>query len=74
MDTSTYIALEDRYGAHNYHPLDVALCEGEGVRVYDVYGNQYMDCLSAHSALNHGGTVKKANPRENNSFCPATYR
>jgi len=49
-----YIALEDRYGARNYHPLDVVLTRGEGVWVYDVAGNRYLDCLSAYSAVNHG--------------------
>src|ERR1051325_2238300 len=45
---------EDRLGAHNYHPLDVVLTRGEGVWVYDVDGNRYLDCLSAYSALNQG--------------------
>lgn len=49
-----YIALEDRYGARNYQPLDVVLTRGEGIWVYDVEGNRYMDCLSAYSAVNHG--------------------
>ena len=48
------IELEDRYGAHNYHPLDVVLSRGEGVWVWDVEGNRYMDCLSAYSAVNQG--------------------
>ncbi len=48
------IELEDRYGAHNYLPLDVVLSRGEGVWVWDVDGNRYMDCLSAYSALNQG--------------------
>jgi ornithine--oxo-acid transaminase len=48
------IALEDRYGAHNYHPLDVVLSRGEGVWVWDVEGNRYLDCLSAYSAVNQG--------------------
>lgn len=49
-----YINLEEEYGAHNYHPLDVVLTKGEGVWVYDVEGNKYLDCLSAYSALNQG--------------------
>ena len=49
-----YIKLEDEYGAHNYHPLDVVLTKGEGVWVYDVNGKKYLDCLSAYSALNQG--------------------
>ncbi len=52
--TAEYLALEDRYGARNYRPLDVVLTRGEGVWVYDVEGNKYLDCLSAYSALNHG--------------------
>ncbi len=48
------IELEDRYGAHNYHPLDVVLSRGEGIWVWDVEGNRYMDCLSAYSAVNQG--------------------
>ncbi|MFQ5349467.1 MAG: ornithine--oxo-acid transaminase [Thermoanaerobaculia bacterium] len=48
------IALEDRYGAHNYDPLDVVLERAEGVWVWDVEGRRYMDCLSSYSALNQG--------------------
>ena len=54
MTTNDYIALEDRYGAHNYHPLPVVLSEGRGVYVYDVDGKQYFDFLSAYSAVNQG--------------------
>lgn len=54
MDTSDYIALEDRYNAHNYLPLDVVLARGEGVWVWDVDGNRYLDCLSSYSAINQG--------------------
>jgi len=54
MKNHEYIALEDRYGAHNYKPLDVVLERGEGVWVYDVEGKRYLDCLSAYSALNQG--------------------
>jgi ornithine--oxo-acid transaminase len=54
MDTQRLIELEDQYGAHNYHPLDVVLIKGEGVWVYDKDGNRYLDCLSAYSALNQG--------------------
>jgi ornithine--oxo-acid transaminase len=49
-----FIELEDTYGAHNYHPLDVVIERGQGVWVYDVDGNKYLDCLSAYSALNQG--------------------
>jgi ornithine--oxo-acid transaminase len=48
------IALEDQYGAHNYHPLPVVLCRGEGVFVWDVEGKRYYDFLSAYSAVNQG--------------------
>ena len=48
------IALEGRYGAKNYKPLDVVLTRGEGVHVWDVDGNRYLDCLSAYSAVNQG--------------------
>lgn len=48
------IDLEDAYGAHNYHPLDVVLARGEGCWVWDVEGNKYLDCLAAYSALNQG--------------------
>lgn len=54
MHTQDYIELEDRYGAHNYKPLNVVIDRGEGVWVYDVDGNRYLDCLSAYSALNQG--------------------
>ena len=49
-----FINLENEYGAHNYHPLDVVLVKGDGVWVFDVDGNRYLDCLSAYSALNQG--------------------
>ena len=48
------IDLEDRYGAHNYHPLDVVLTRGEGVWVWDVEGNKYLDFLASYSAVNQG--------------------
>ncbi len=54
MNTQEYIEIEDRYGAHNYLPLDVVIVRGEGVWVYDVEGRKYLDCLSAYSALNQG--------------------
>lgn len=54
MQTSELIALEDRYGAHNYHPLDVVLERGEGVWVWDVEGHRYLDMLAAYSAVNQG--------------------
>lgn len=54
MNASELIRLEEQYGAHNYHPLDVVIDRGEGVWVSDVEGNRYLDCLSAYSALNQG--------------------
>ncbi|MBM3320907.1 MAG: ornithine--oxo-acid transaminase [Candidatus Eisenbacteria bacterium] len=54
MKTKDYIELEDRYGAHNYHPLDVVVERAEGVWVYDVEGKKYLDCLAAYSAVNQG--------------------
>ena len=54
MNTKDYIALEEQYGAHNYHPLDVVIERAEGVWVYDVDGRKYLDCLSAYSAVNQG--------------------
>jgi ornithine--oxo-acid transaminase len=49
-----YIELEEKFGAHNYHPLDVVIEKAEGVWVYDVEGNKYLDCLAAYSAVNQG--------------------
>ena len=54
MDRKYFINLEEQFGAHNYKPLDVVLNRGQGVWVWDVEGNKYMDCLSAYSAVNHG--------------------
>jgi ornithine--oxo-acid transaminase len=54
MKTQDYIELEERYSAHNYHPLDVVINRAEGVWVYDVDGNKYLDFLSAYSAVNQG--------------------
>mmetsp|Transcript_1960 Transcript_1960/g.4523 ORF Transcript_1960/g.4523 Transcript_1960/m.4523 type:complete len:452 (-) Transcript_1960:439-1794(-) len=52
--SQSYIDLEEKYGAHNYHPLPVVLSKGEGTRVWDVDGNKYFDFLSAYSAVNQG--------------------
>jgi ornithine--oxo-acid transaminase len=52
--TADLIALEGVYGAKNYKPLDVVLTRGQGVHVWDVEGNRYLDCLSAYSAVNQG--------------------
>jgi ornithine--oxo-acid transaminase len=52
--TNEFIRLEEKYGAHNYHPLDVVIERAEGVWVYDVDGNRYLDCLASYSAVNQG--------------------
>jgi ornithine--oxo-acid transaminase len=54
MNSQDFIALEDRYNAHNYKPLNVVLERGEGIWVWDVDGNKYLDFLSAYSAVNQG--------------------
>lgn len=54
LSSADAIALEDKYGAHNYHPLPVVLSRGEGVYVWDVEGKKYYDFLSAYSAVNQG--------------------
>ncbi|MGA7558449.1 MAG: ornithine--oxo-acid transaminase [Terriglobales bacterium] len=52
--TDYFVELENQYGAHNYHPLDVVIERAEGVWVYDVEGKRYLDCLAAYSAVNQG--------------------
>ena len=54
LHTKDFIELEESYGAHNYHPLDVVIERAEGVWVYDVDGNSYLDCLASYSAVNQG--------------------
>ncbi|MBN1355011.1 ornithine--oxo-acid transaminase [bacterium] len=54
LTAKEYIEIEDRYGAHNYHPLDVVISRASGVWVEDVDGNRYMDFLAAYSAVNQG--------------------
>ncbi len=54
MASQDYIHKEEKYGAHNYHPLPVVLSKGEGVYVWDVEGKRYFDFLSAYSAVNQG--------------------
>ena len=54
LSSEQLMQLEDKYGAHNYHPLPVVLAKGEGARVWDVEGNEYFDFLSAYSAVNQG--------------------
>ncbi len=54
MNSKELIKLEDDFGAHNYHPLDVVLTKGEGIWVYDNEGKKYLDFLSAYSSVNQG--------------------
>lgn len=54
MNSQKFIELDETYGAHNYHPLDVVIEKAEGAWVYDVDGKKYLDCLAAYSAVNQG--------------------
>jgi len=54
MNSQELMKIEDQYGAHNYHPLDVILTKGEGIWVYDVEGKKYLDFLAAYSSVNQG--------------------
>jgi ornithine--oxo-acid transaminase len=54
LSTKDLVELENQYGAHNYHPLDVVIEKAQGVWVYDVEGKKYLDCLAAYSAVNQG--------------------
>jgi ornithine--oxo-acid transaminase len=54
LRTKDFVELENQYGAHNYHPLDVVIEKAQGVWVYDVEGKKYLDCLAAYSAVNQG--------------------
>ena len=54
MQTRDFVDLENEFGAHNYHPLDVVIERAEGVWVSDVDGKRYLDCLAAYSAVNQG--------------------
>jgi ornithine--oxo-acid transaminase len=54
LGSKDFLALEETYGAHNYHPLDVVIERGEGAWVFDVEGKRYLDCLAAYSAVNQG--------------------
>jgi len=54
MDTRDLIQIEDLYGAHNYHPLDVVVSKAQGIWMHDVEGRKYLDFLSAYSAVNQG--------------------
>ena len=53
-DVADFLGIEEELGAHNYKPLNVVLTRGEGVYVWDVDGNRYLDCLAAYSAVNQG--------------------
>ncbi|MEW6277779.1 MAG: aminotransferase class III-fold pyridoxal phosphate-dependent enzyme, partial [Candidatus Eremiobacterota bacterium] len=53
-DSKTAMELEERHGAHNYHPLPVVLSRGEGIYLWSPEGSRYIDCLSAYSAVNQG--------------------
>jgi len=54
VNTKQFIAIEDKFGAHNYHPLDVVITRAKGIWVWDVDGRKYLDFLSAYSAVNQG--------------------
>lgn len=54
LQTRDFVDLENQYGAHNYHPLDVVIERAQGVWVHDVEGKRYLDCLAAYSAVNQG--------------------
>ncbi len=54
LNTNDYIHMENQYGAKTYSPLDIIIEKGEGIWVYDIEGNKYLDCLSAYSCLNTG--------------------
>ena len=70
LSSADYIAMEERYGAHNYHPLPVVLERGEGVFVWDVEGKRYFDFLSAYSAVNQG----HCHPKIVNALCEQAHR
>ena len=72
LSSKQLIELEDKHGAHNYHPLPVVLAKGEGVYVWDVEGKQYYDFLSAYSAVNQGHChpkIVKALTNQANTLC-----
>ena len=70
MTVADLVAIEEQYGAHNYHPLDVVITRGEGVWVWDVDGRRYLDCLAAYSAVNQG----HCNPRILEAFTQQAHR
>ena len=60
LTSKEVIELENKYGAHNYHPLPVVISRGKGVFVWDVEGKKYYDFLSAYSAVNQGHFILKS--------------
>jgi ornithine--oxo-acid transaminase len=53
-NSKEYMRIEEKYGAHNYHPIPVVIARAKGPWVWDVEGKKYLDCLSAYSAVNQG--------------------
>ena len=76
MHSRDFIDQESKFGAHNYHPLDVVIARGEGAWVWDVEGKKYLDCLAAYSAVNQGHCHPKilATMREQADKCTLTSR
>jgi ornithine--oxo-acid transaminase len=70
MNSQEFIAIEEQYGAHNYHPLDVVVHSAEGAWVTDVEGKKYLDCLAAYSAVNQG----HCHPRIHEAFVEQARR
>jgi len=70
MKTQDFIAIEEEYGAHNYHPLDVVISKAEGAWVNDVDGKRYLDCLAAYSAVNQG----HCNPKIMEAFIEQAHK
>lgn len=69
-NTESLVALEEQWGAHNYHPLDIVVERGEGPWLFDVDGKRYLDCLSAYSAVNQG----HCHPRILETMCAQAER
>jgi len=72
-NSEDFIALEDKFGAHNYHPLPCVLERGEGVFMWDVEGKRYFDFLSAYSAVNQGHCHPKIVAALLNQVCFASF-
>ena len=81
-NSKDFMEMDDKYGAHNYHPIPVVISKAEGVWVYDPEGKKYMDCLSAYSSHNvghcHPKLVKAIQDSSakllNNYECPSRNR